>query len=300
LVSILPKTKELCSLEISPEGIAVACSSNSTNPKITTCSFTPCKDNSQIKQCLTGIVLKNNLKKMNCNLVLHPSQYRLTLVNTPNVPQIEYKNAIRWQIKDIINYPLEDAAVEVFYSDDLQKRPKKIYAIAAQRSFLQNTVNTIQECQLKPIAIDIHEFSIRNLITNLAPENGPIGFLDIDNTSCLLVIIQQNCIRFVRQIPVGLKQLKANNYSILTSELQRSFKYCSTELKQEIPIKFFMPPSMDIDAEITQNIAKNLDKEVSTLNLQKILHFTTPTSQETEMHCWAAVGGALRKDGKEQ
>ncbi|EKE01702.1 MAG: hypothetical protein ACD_21C00072G0025 [uncultured bacterium] len=292
MVSLLPQTKKICSIEINAEGIAFACAQNS---EITACSFTPCKDNIQLKQCLMDVVLKNNLKKTTCNWVLHPDQYHLTLVNTPNVPQFEYKNAVRWQVKDIISYPLEDVAIEIFYRDDLEKRPKKIYVVAAQSSFLQKTIGVIKECHLQPTAIDIREFAIRNLVTNLVPENELVGFLDITEESCLVVIVQQNRIQFVRQVPLGINKIKTDNYNELTNELQRSFNYCSSELKQTIPAMFFLPPSAYINPDIAQNIAKILGKEMAVLNLQKMLRFTTPISPETEAHCWAAIGGVLRK-----
>jgi len=296
LVSLLTQTDELCSIEISTSGIAVACTSNQDNPKVTLCSFHPCQQsNDKIKQCLMDIVLQNNLKKMRCCWVLHPDQYRLIIVNTPNVPKIEYKNAIRWQIKGIINYPLEDTSVEVFGPNESERNAKKIYAVAAQSSFLQNIVNIIQECNLQSVAVDIREFAIRNLITKLDIENEPVGFLDIVNESCLLVIAHQKYIRFTRRVPFGFKELKTGNYDELTNELQRSFNYCLTELKQKIPVNFFIAPSVDINANIAQNLAEHLDKKVSILNLQKILPFNVPINLETETRCWAVVGGALRK-----
>lgn len=283
----------LCSIEIGTDGIAVAYVLNS---KVITCAFHPYpQSNNQVKQCLTDLVLQHNLKKTNCCWVLHSSQYHLLIVNTPNVPPSEYKSAVRWQVKNIVSYPLEDVVVDIFYSEDLEKRHKKIYAVAAQNSFLQSTISIIQECYLKPIAIDICEFAIRNLITNLVPQNQPVGFLNITNDNCLLVIAQFDRLRFVRHIPVGLKKSKIDNGNELTMEIQRSFNYCSVEIKQEVPTKFFMPPSENTDDNIKQNITKNLDKEISILDLQKTLHFTTPIDLATQARCWFAVGGALRK-----
>lgn len=230
---------------------------------------------------------------MKCNWVLHPSQYHLKLTSTPNVPQAEYKTAVRWQIKDIISYPLEDAAIEIFQPDEFTQRSKKIYVIVAQNSFLQSTIDIIQECHLHPTAIDIREFAIRNLITRLA-ENELIGFIDIAAESCALIIMQQKRLKFVRSIPLGWQKLKAEGYSELTNELQRSFNYCIAELKQAIPTKFLLPPISNVDANMAQNITNSLKKNITVLNLQKLLSFT-PTTTETIQHCWAAIGGALRK-----
>ena len=126
-------------------------------------------------------------------------------------------------------------------------------------------------------------------------ENELVGFIDIAAESCVLIIMQQKRLKFVRSIPLGWQKLKADGYSELTKELQRSFNYCTTELKQEIPTKFLIPPISNIDANMAQNIATSLGKNVTILNLQKLLSFTPTTTPETIKNCWAAIGGALRK-----
>ncbi|EKD45547.1 MAG: hypothetical protein ACD_69C00241G0003, partial [uncultured bacterium] len=273
------------------------------NPEITVCAFQPYQNteqsgnNNQLKENLEKIVSQYNLKKTLCNWVLHPDYYRITLINIPNVPQSEYKKAVRWQIKDIVDYPLEDVAVDIFYPDELEKVLKKIYVVVAKASFLQNIVNTIQDCDLYPMAVDVREFAIRNLISNLATQNETVGLLNIVDESCLMVLVKQNNIRFVRRIPVGLKNIKNNDYNELIAELQRSFNYCQTELKQEAPVKLFMAPKIDIDLNknMAQNIGKSLNKEISILDLQKIMSFKTTITQQIESSCWIAAGGALRK-----
>ena len=296
------QSKGLCSIEISSNGIAVAYAPNSANSEITVCEFQPYQNgsqpnNNQFKENLEKIVSRHNLEKTQCNWVLHPDYYRLTLINIPNVPQSEYKKAVRWQIKDIIDYPLEDVAVDIFYPDEIEKALKKVYVIAAKASFLRDIVNIIQDCGLYPMAVDIREFAIRNLIANLATQNETIGLLDIVDENCLLVLVKQNSIKFVRRIPVGLKNIKNNDYNELIAELQRSFNYCQTELKQETPVKLFASPKVDADINknMAQSIEKSLNKAVSILDLQKIITFKTAITQQIESSCWAAVGGVLRK-----
>lgn len=290
----LLQAPEFCSFEISEAGIALACLANST--KTVTCAFYPCqRSEEQLRQSLVDMVLHNNLERTKCSWVLHPDQYHLTLVDTPGVPQLEYKNAVRWQVKDVINYPLEDVTVDVFYSDEFEKRLKKIYVVVAQSSFLQNIINTIQEYGLRPVSIDIREFAIRNLITSLAPTNEPIGFFDITDDGCVLVIVQFDCVRFVRHIPVGFKKSETDNCDELAAEIRRSFNYCTDELKQAIPAKFFMAPSSNSIDNVKQNLAEKVGREVAILDLQKVVSFANPIDLETQARCWVAIGGALRK-----
>jgi len=313
LESSITSNQGLCSIEIRPDGIAFA-HIPSANFEVTACEFYPYQfgnqlNNDQLKVQLSLITAKHQLKKIRCNWVLHPSNYRLTLINAPNVPQSEYKKAIRWQIKDIVNHPLEDTSVDIFYPDEPEKALKKVYVIAAQSSFLQNIAHVIQDCGLYPASVDIREFAIRNLITGLAKQDEVIGLLSIVDESCLMVSVKQSNIQFVRRFPINWQNLKADNYNDLITEMQRSFNYCQTELKQEIPIRFLMPPG--IDKTMIQNVAKNLNKaskssklnvEVSIFNLQEIVTFKESIDPRIESHCWVAIGGALRNSiqGKQQ
>jgi len=302
---LVASNKGLCSIEIGPEGIAIAYTPNQTSPEITICDFQPYQNNSQfspdkLEEYLVKIVSLYNLRKTPCNLVLHPDYYRLTLINTPNVPMAEYKQALRWQIKDIISYPLEDVAVDIFYPDEPEKSLKKIYVIAAQKSFLQNITDIIQKCDLLPIAIDIREFAIRNLIAKMAKQNESIGVLNIIKENCLMVLVKQYNIHFVRYMPINMANIKSGNYNELITEIQRSFNYCQTELNQEIPSKFLMSSKENLDHDIVQNIAQLLNKELAIFTLKEIVNFKTQVNQQMETNCWIAVGGALRNSDKEK
>src|SRR5687767_13665814 len=46
-----------------------------------------------------------------CLTVLQPKDYQLMLVDAPNVPAIELKKAIRWQVKDLLDYHVDDATI---------------------------------------------------------------------------------------------------------------------------------------------------------------------------------------------
>lgn len=297
--SLINSNAGLCSIEIGPEGIAFAFNPIATNTEIDSCVFYPYQfgekiNENSLKEQLSLIVASHRLKKVKCNWVLHPHHYRLTLINAPNVPQSEYKKAIRWQIKDIINYPLEDTSIDIFYPDEPEKSLKKIYVIATQNSFLQNIAQAIQDCGLYIEAIDIREFATRNLLVNLAQQNETIGSLSIVGESCVMVTIKQSNICFVRRFPINLQNLKHGNHSDLVIEIQRSFNYCQTELKQETPTRFFLPPDAGLSDDTIQNISKSLKTEIMTFNPQDIISCKNSIDSEATSRCWVVAGGALR------
>jgi MSHA biogenesis protein MshI len=308
LESLKNSGQGLFAIEIGPEGIAFAHVPNPTNSEIATCGFQPCQFGNQpdinlFTKQLQRLVSQYGFKKAKCSWVLHPSYYRLTLINTPNVPQSEYKKAIRWQIKDIISFSLEDTEIDIFYPDEPERSLKKVYVIAAQSSFLQSITHAIQDSGVYLEAIDIREFAIRNLVANFAKQSGTsdvIGSLSIVDESCLMVLVKQANIKFVRRFPINIKNLKNDNYNDLITEMQRSFNYCQTELKQEIPVKLIIPPDAMFDKSMAQSIGKNLSKEVSVLSLQEMVDLKKPIDPQIESSCWTAVGAVLRNSIQEK
>src|ERR1041385_6627200 len=53
------------------------------------------------------------LENYQCLTLLPASDYQLLLVDAPNVPALELKTAVRWRIKDMLDYHVEDATIDV-------------------------------------------------------------------------------------------------------------------------------------------------------------------------------------------
>lgn len=292
------QNKGLCSIEIKPDGVAFAYVASQISPEIVACDFFPFSDGKlnkeQIRQFIDQIVSSNNLRGGLCTWVLHRDFYQITLMNTPSVPQKEQKNAIRWQIKDIIDYPLEDAAIDTFYPDDPEIIAKKVYVVVAQNSFLQGIVDIFQEYELYPVAIDATEFSARNLLMKVANPDESVGLLDLTEKSCLVITARKNNVKFVRRIPIGYRNASSNNYASLVTEIQRSFDYCKEELNQKKPSKLFLSPQIELDDSLSQIIEDSLGVEVRVIDLKKIVDFKTPPEDGIVYRCWSAIGGVFR------
>lgn len=290
-------SKGLVAIEISPEGIAIAHAETKDSKQLKICEFHTTQNYSQVHEVLATAVAKNTLAQNNCAIILHPDHYKLFFINTPQVPDAEIRNAVRWQIKDMINYSLDDLAVDVFSPEDNSGLSKKTYVITAQKSLLQKMTKIVTDCQLTPITIDVREFGIRNIIAANPTSPEISGFLDFSLDNCLMVTVQKGFVRFVRRIPVGIRTIKeANSVTALTSEIQRSLHYCEVELKQKLPDMFFLPPNRDIDTGIIENLAKDLGKNVEQIDITKIITPTQQLNYEIQIRCWPIIGELMRKN----
>jgi MSHA biogenesis protein MshI len=292
-------TSNLCSIEINADGLALASKSGLTSSKLKVCDFYPYNGNFKLKDLVNNGVTTNNLQNSDCIWVLHPDYYRTLLINAPNVPPTEYNAAIPWQIKDMITYPVNDVAIDYFVFENQDINLKKLYVVVSQKSFLENIVHTIKECQLNPIAIDIREFAIRNLTNTITKNNNKSYWcLHIDDSYCLLLIIKQGKILFIRRLSYGWKSLKANDaITQLSNEVQRSMNYCNTELKIEHPEAFIFTPCTQQQKIVFENLATNLAKQKYYITPNAITVNNYPISDDLIIRCWPAIGGIIRNEG---
>lgn len=300
--------KELCAIEIGDTGVAYArvyYPNTNKKPFLRECDFQPYPNNEQeqLRSCITTLVEKYNLKDIACNWVLLPQDYRLFLIDAPRVSPEEYKAAARWQIKDMVDYAMEDTALDVFTSPPFSNfEQQKIYAVAARSSLLRKTSAIISQTSLSLNAIDIQEFAIRNLLAPLAEQDRSVGFVHLEKNNCLLIIVKNEQIYFVRNIPLNAETLvQSSNIVKLASEIQRSLAYYSNELGQDKLTEFFTPPMANIStarSTLTDAIAQQNSLTIRTIPLGEIVNIehTRSLSPEIQESCYRVIGGALRKD----
>jgi MSHA biogenesis protein MshI len=65
-------------------------------------------------QALADIIQKNTLGRAPLSAVVDSGSYQLVQLEAPNVEPQEWRAAIRWRLRDVIDFPLEEATVDVF------------------------------------------------------------------------------------------------------------------------------------------------------------------------------------------
>ena len=90
-------------------------------PCVTVCEFRPWIDGEDRGKALGRLAGEYGLKRSRCTTALDPGEYNLLLTEAPEVPDEELRAAIRWRIKDIVDFPIQNATIEVF--DRLGGRP---------------------------------------------------------------------------------------------------------------------------------------------------------------------------------
>jgi len=292
-----PKRNGLCGVQITSQGVAIAyvLQAENSDPKVQCYDFISCSSNpDKIISVLTGYVKKNQLEGVPCSWVLQPQDYMLLPVGVLPVVQEEIAQALQFYVKDRIKIGISKAVISHFTLPPIHKGSgdEFIYAVVAQKDYIENTARIIRQSGLYLKNIDITEFALRNIIGLFAKKSTKLlntGLIEINEFQSTLMFIQSDLIYLIRQIEHDKKISEEENIKKLSIEIQRSLDYYENELGQSPISQFYMLPGYE---KIYPSLKSKLSFEHEDLSLDNILGLLN--EKEKNQRCLIALGGALR------
>jgi len=151
---------------------------------------------------------RNGLLREPTNLLLgHGDDYQIMPIQAPNTLPEERAGAARWLIKDMIDFPAEDASVDCLLVPDSpgSTRTAQALAVVARRASVAQWVQRADEARLPLQSIDIPELALRNLAA-LPAGNGLRALLHTGLQRTTLVMVWQGELCSYRRFDLGLAQ----------------------------------------------------------------------------------------------
>jgi MSHA biogenesis protein MshI len=165
------------------------------------------------------------------SLVLKPADYRLRLLDAPNVPADELKSAVRWQIQDMLDFHADDGTVDVLEVPHPEhvSHAKQIFAVAAKNSLLAEEAVLATNAGLNLTIIDIMETAQRNVATRLETPGRALALFSFIETGGLLTLTLDGELCMARTLGVNQTVLDIEGLESvlerLTLEIQRSLDH---------------------------------------------------------------------------
>ncbi len=167
--------------------------------------------------------------------LLAGGEYQLLQVEAPNVPQDELKTAVRWRLKDMLDFHIDDATIDVLdipVDKAAGNRAHSMFAIAARNSLIQSRQDMFAEAQVPLSVIDIPEMAQRNISALLEPEGRGLAMLSFDAAGGLLTVSYNKELYLARHFDVTLAMLLEQDlerrhaaFDKIALELQRSLDH---------------------------------------------------------------------------
>jgi len=292
--------KGICAINFVREGLTFALIERDVQkkPRVKTCDFIQAAfEPLEILRALSTMVKKYDCQGFLCNWVLQAKDYNL--ISIPNLPVSaeELPMALKFNIKDQIDFPVTEAVIDYFKVPYLSKAQNEelIYVAVARKNYLDLVAKLIVEAGLVLNVIEIPEFALRNIAELFAEKGQSIGIIETNGSSgAKLIIMRDSFVYLVRKIDIELHKSQSNEeLHVFITEIQRSCDYYENGLGQAPLTKFLL---LSADASLPTQLMQGLGFPVELLDISSKLAAPPTVDAGRLQQCLYAIGGALRQE----
>jgi MSHA biogenesis protein MshI len=252
---------------------------------------------------LSRLARSRGLKRYRCTTLLGESDYRMAQVDAPAVPAEERIQALRWRLKDVIDFPLDTAALAVADIPLEGARQASLFAVAAPAAVVGEQMGKFEQAKVNLEAIDIPEMAVRNVAVLFEEANRGLAFLLLAEDGSLLIITYKGELYLSRRIEMTAEALAPDDAERrvqmrerLALELQRTLDNFDRQYGFISVSRLLVATEKD-SAGLTGALAENLYIPVQAMDLAQVADFAAlPELGQAERQAQGllAIGAALR------
>ena len=224
-------------LEVRPDGIAWAASGGDVG-------FLECSS-AKREQELSSAVDQHGWADAPTTLVLPLDQYQVFQLERPEgIEQSELGAALKWKLKDLLDYSPSDAVSDVFPfpADASRGRGDLVNVVAARKSLARELVDLVNASGLKLTGITIAELALNHLAARLDEHQRGAALVYMRGRYGQMVVAKDSVLYLSRRLDVSNDDLhdasqQENAVQSLALEMQRSLDYYESQLGQVPPSK---------------------------------------------------------------
>jgi MSHA biogenesis protein MshI len=243
--------------------------------------------------------------------LLSTGEYQLLSVDAPNVPAEELKTAIRWRLKDMLDFHIDDATIDVLdvpVTKEAAGRAHSMYAIAARNQVISERQALFEQTKIPLSVIDVPEMAQRNMAALLESDGRGLALLSFDSSGGMLTITYAGELYLARRLDVTLDQLAQADESHINAlhdrialELQRSFDHFDRQYRHITLSKLVLSPLGEIGVSLREYLSANLYVPVELMDLGALLDISrVPELKRAsdQQRFFLTLGAALREEGR--
>jgi len=279
-------------------------------PSLDLCQFFPTPDHTDARQAAVNRMVKDGgFNRIACTSALDLNAYSLMLVEAPDVPKAELAGAMRWRVKDLLDFSVDEAVID-FFEVPAQKgsdRSRQVFVVAARASVIKQRADLLLDAGLKLTAIDIPELCLRN-VTALLPEDvGGVAFVYLARNQGLITLTRQATLYFSRRLQAGTEILWQQQADTVTPEIEGWLDSVVIEVQRSLDYyesHFTVPPIAGLVlgplgrpvAGVAEYLKSQLGLPCRVLDLNELIDVRGKLSPEMQVRCLPAIAAALRTE----
>jgi MSHA biogenesis protein MshI len=261
----------------------------------------------QEPKSLQRVAREFHAQRFRCTTLLKPDEYQILLVEAPPVKREELKPALRWRIKDMLDYHVDDATIDVLLPlpPKAAARPAQLYAVAARNEVIRATISRLEAAGVALAVIDIPDTAQRNLAAHYETEQRGVMALSFDGHGGLITVNFSGELYLSRRLDITDAHLAEPDEEQRTRllervlvETQRSLDHCERSFPFFSLARVVVGPLPE-EAGLREHLAAHLYLPVEALELSEIVRLPAAAadwSAEERAGWLKPIGAGLRME----
>ena len=218
------------------------------------------EDINTFSETLKTLLEEVGVKTKKVNLVVSGSGVHIMRISIPSLPRAELKEAVRWEIKGHLPFPVETARVDFHILDEyVEDNVKKLdlITVACPKSLIERTLSIADGAGLQPTHFDVSPFALWNtlLLWGQGKKEETVALIDMGAEKTGIYIFKDGMLQFSREVtPAGADLTRAIMEGIGSAGGPELIYERAEKIKQEMGIP--SEPSQEGSSDKSASLSK--------------------------------------------
>ncbi|TQV71997.1 hypothetical protein FLL45_17660 [Aliikangiella marina] len=242
----------------------------------------------------------NGIKNADCRWILSRNLYQTYQIDPPNVLPKEMDEAIKWQIKEMLEYSIDQALVTHYRPAFKEGQSEQITAVATSKALVESIIDATHKTGLVFTSIDIEELTIGHSLVDSLGDGQLVGFIGEDISGLVFNFYQSGGLAFSRhkkgrflpnshQQEFSLEQEQEAEQETFLLETQRTLDYVVSQVFRRPIDKILLQENSESDAKLAEVI-----RQITELEVNLVAPPVFSDNHELVKPMLAEIGAAMR------
>lgn len=280
-----------------------------SKPVLDFLSFYP-KEKQNSKNLLERLARESPARERDCLLQLSTDEYQWFTLDALNVPAEELKSAMRWRLKDLLDYSVDMASFDVItVPGDVSNagRNQSLIAVVSKNDTIAKLQNLFAEVKLPLNLIDVPEMAQRNISARIEIDGRGLAMLSFDQSGGLLTVSFGGELYLSRRLDISIQDLRQSGeernscFERVSLELQRSLDHFDRQHNYITTAKMVLAPLGEVAEPLRAFLSANMYMPVEVLDLASVLSLEKIPelkAAERQQAFFYVIGAALRQEAR--
>ena len=177
-----------------------------------------------ISEIIKALFREVGLKPGKVNLTVSGSGVHIRRITVPSMPKAELREAVRWEMKSYLPFPIESAQIDFHILDEFMEKDLKkldLVAVACPNHHIDRVLSIAEGAGLNPIHLSVGPFAFWNVLLALdqLKKEEVVALVDLGAEKTGIYLFKDGILQFSREVtPAGMDLTRAVMEGIASEE----------------------------------------------------------------------------------